>query len=58
MLASGSTEGLRRKAPILDSPCITILCDSGHKYQSKLCNREWLETNDLDPDFPLEKAVG
>ncbi|MBB5033790.1 cysteine synthase A [Prosthecobacter vanneervenii] len=37
---------------------VTILCDSGHKYQSKLYNRDWLQANDLDPDFTLEKAVG
>lgn len=36
---------------------VTILCDSGHKYQSKLFNPEWLKANALDPDFPLEKAV-
>lgn len=37
---------------------VTILCDSGHKYQSKLYNRDWLLANDLDPDFSLEKTVG
>jgi len=33
---------------------VTILCDSGHNYQSKLFNREWLASNHLDPDLPLE----
>ncbi|BCU76510.1 cysteine synthase A [Luteolibacter sp. LG18] len=33
---------------------VTILCDSGHKYQSKLYDREWLAENGLDPDLPLE----
>ena len=37
---------------------VTILCDTGQKYQSKLYNPEWLAANDLDPDFPVEKAVG
>lgn len=37
---------------------VTILCDTGQKYQSKLYNPEWLAANDLDPDFPIEKAVG
>lgn len=37
---------------------VTILCDSGQKYQSKLYNREWLLANSLDPDFPVAKAVG
>lgn len=27
----------------------TILCDSGHKYQSKLFNPEWLAEHGLDP---------
>ncbi len=26
---------------------VTILCDSGHKYQSKLFNPEWLAANGL-----------
>jgi len=33
---------------------VTILCDSGHKYQSTLFNRDWLESNHLDPNRPLE----
>ncbi|MGI9115649.1 MAG: pyridoxal-phosphate dependent enzyme, partial [Chthoniobacterales bacterium] len=33
---------------------VTILCDSGHKYQSRLFNREWLAANHLNPDLPLE----
>ena len=37
---------------------VTILCDSGHKYQSKLFNEAWLKANDLDSNFPIEKAVG
>jgi cysteine synthase len=32
---------------------VTILCDSGHKYQSTLFNRDWLASNHLDPDLPL-----
>ena len=40
-----------------DKTIVTILCDSGHKYQSKLFNTSWLKANGLDPDFPLEKAV-
>jgi len=26
---------------------VTILCDSGHKYTSRLYNREWLESRGL-----------
>ncbi|MGB3512901.1 MAG: cysteine synthase A [Microcoleaceae cyanobacterium] len=29
---------------------VTVLCDSGARYQSKLFNREWLATKDLLPD--------
>lgn len=36
----------------------TILCDSGHKYQSKLYNPEWLAENHLDPTRPLESILG
>ncbi|MFT3989840.1 MAG: cysteine synthase A [Luteolibacter sp.] len=28
---------------------VTILCDTGQKYQSKLYNPEWLKENDLEP---------
>ena len=27
---------------------VTILCDSGHKYQSRLFNREWLVSKGLE----------
>ncbi|MFD0894655.1 cysteine synthase A [Luteolibacter ambystomatis] len=33
---------------------VTILCDSGHKYQSKLYNRLWLAEQGLNPEKPLE----
>ena len=29
---------------------VTVLCDSGSRYQSKLFNREWLAAKDLLPD--------
>jgi cysteine synthase len=37
---------------------VTILCDSGHKYQSKLFNSEWLAANGLDPNRPIESVLG
>ncbi len=37
---------------------VTLLCDSGHKYQSKLFNRDWLKKNGLDPDLPVEAVLG
>ena len=36
---------------------VTILCDSGQKYQSTLFNRDWLASNHLDPDLLLETVV-
>jgi cysteine synthase A len=36
---------------------VTVLCDSGHKYQSTLFNREWLHSNHLDPDLSLESIL-
>jgi cysteine synthase A len=36
---------------------VTILCDSGQKYQSTLFNRDWLTSNHLDPDLPLKAII-
>jgi cysteine synthase A len=36
---------------------VTVLCDSGHKYQSTLFNRDWLDSNHLDPSLPLESVL-
>ena len=36
---------------------VTVLCDSGHKYQSTLFNRDWLASNHLDPNLPLESIL-
>jgi cysteine synthase A len=33
---------------------VTILCDSGHKYISKLYNPEWISANGLQEGLPLE----
>jgi len=35
----------------------TILCDSGIRYMSKIFNREWLKSKQLNPDFPLESVL-
>lgn len=37
---------------------VTILCDTGQKYQSKLYNPEWLEENDLVPQDLAELVSG
>jgi cysteine synthase A len=36
---------------------VTILCDSGLKYQSKLFHPAWLKEHQLDPNLPLESAL-
>jgi cysteine synthase A len=36
---------------------VTILCDSGHKYQSKLFNAEWLAEHNLDPNRTIESVL-
>ena len=36
---------------------VTLLCDSGLKYQSKLFNPTWLKDNHLDPNLPLESIL-
>ncbi|HEY1787211.1 MAG TPA: cysteine synthase A [Verrucomicrobiae bacterium] len=33
---------------------VTLLCDSGHKYQSKLFNADWLAAHHLDSNQKLE----
>jgi cysteine synthase A len=36
---------------------VTLLCDSGVKYQSKIFNPEWLAAHHLDSDQPLETLL-
>ena len=36
---------------------VTILCDSGAKYQSKLFNPEWLAANGLRADLPIDTLL-
>ena len=45
------------KASGPDQTIVTVLCDSGHKYQSTLFNRDWLASNHLDPDLPLKSIL-
>jgi cysteine synthase len=33
---------------------VSILCDSGHKYQSKIFNSEWLVAHGLDFNLPID----
>ena len=32
---------------------VTLLCDSGIRYMSKLFNREWLHAHGMNPDLPV-----
>jgi cysteine synthase A len=36
---------------------VTILCDSGLKYQSTLFNPEWLKQHQLNPNLPIESVL-
>jgi cysteine synthase A len=36
---------------------VTLLCDSGMKYQSKLFNPEWLATHQLNPNQPVQSVL-
>ena len=36
---------------------VTLLCDSGHKYQSKIFNLAWLKEHDLDPNLPISSVL-
>jgi cysteine synthase A len=35
---------------------VTLLCDSGTKYQSKLFNPAWLKEHHLDPNLPIKSV--
>jgi cysteine synthase A len=37
---------------------VTILCDSGRNYQSRLFNEEWLAEHSLDPNVPIRSVLG
>ena len=53
---AGAVRFAKESAP--GQTIVTVLCDSGHKYQSTLFNRDWLASNHLDPDLPLESIFG
>jgi cysteine synthase A len=37
---------------------VTVLCDSGAKYQSRIFNPEWLAANGLRTDLSVDVLVG
>jgi cysteine synthase A len=53
--AAGAVRFAREAGP--GQTIVTVLCDSGHKYHSTLFNRDWLTSNHLDRDLPLESIL-
>ena len=49
---AGAARYARQRGP--GQTIVTILCDSGHKYISKLYNPEWMKANGLQDDLALE----
>jgi cysteine synthase A len=49
--AAGALELARKGGP--GQVIVTLLCDSGIRYMSKLFNPEWLRARNLDPDLPI-----
>ena len=52
---AGAVRFARERGP--GQTIVTLLCDSGHKYQSKLFNPGWLAAHQLDPDQKLETLL-
>ena len=52
---AGAVRYARQRGP--GQTIVTILCDSGHKYISKLYNPEWIAQNGLKSDLPLESVL-
>ncbi|HEY2573495.1 MAG TPA: cysteine synthase A [Verrucomicrobiaceae bacterium] len=48
--AAGAVRFAKERGP--GQVIVTVLADSGHKYQSKLFNVPWLAANGLDPNVP------
>lgn len=51
---AGAVQFAKERGP--GQTIVTILCDSGHKYQSTLFNRDWLATKHLDPGLSLKSV--
>jgi cysteine synthase A len=52
---AGAVKYAQESAP--GQTIVTILCDSGHKYQSKLFHSQWLAEHDFCPDRPVESLL-
>ena len=49
---AGAVRFARERGP--GQTIVTLLCDSGSKYQSKIFNPAWLTEHGLNPDLPIE----
>jgi len=52
---AGAVRLARERGP--GQTIVTLLCDSGHKYQSKLFNPTWLNEHILNPNLPIESIL-
>jgi cysteine synthase A len=52
---AGAVHLARERGP--GQTIVTILCDSGLKYQSKLFNPAWLKEHNLDPNRSIESVL-
>ncbi len=52
---AGAVKYARESGP--GETIVTILCDSGHKYQSKIFNTQWLAEHNLCSDRPVESVL-
>jgi cysteine synthase A len=48
---AGAVKLARERGP--GQTIVTLLCDSGHKYQSKLFNPQWLAEHQLTTSLPV-----
>jgi len=53
---AGAVRFARERGP--GQTIVTLLCDSGLKYQSKLFNGQWLAAHQLDTNRTLESIWG
>lgn len=52
---AGAVKLARERGP--GQVIVTLLCDSGIRYMSKIFNREWLAARKLNPDLPLDSLL-
>jgi cysteine synthase len=52
---AGAVRFARERGP--GQTIVTLLCDSGFKYQSKLFNPAWLKEHGLDANLPIESIL-